>query len=63
MSSIREFVKDFMHKKRKLDVLVNNAAILLGSKDLTRKITSDGHELTMATNYFGMLILFMYLIS
>ena len=53
MSSVREFVKEFLRKKRKLHVLVNCAGVMLNSKDLTRRTTPDGLEYTMATNYFG----------
>lgn len=40
-------------KKRKLHVLVNNAAVKLSSTDLTAKPTRDQIEVTMATNYIG----------
>jgi len=52
-TSIREFVRDFLRKKKKLSVLVNNAAVALNFSDLTRKTTSEGFELTMVTNYLG----------
>ena len=52
-SSVRDFVKHFMSKKRKLNVLINNAAMSLNYKDLTRKTTVDGNEVTMATNHLG----------
>ena len=51
--SIRSFVKEFMRSRRRLDVLVNNAAMALNCRDLTRRKTKDGIEVTMATNYFG----------
>lgn len=52
-NSIREFVKEFTRKKKKLSVLINNAAIALNPKDLTPRSTKDGYELTMATNHLG----------
>ncbi|KAK2183819.1 hypothetical protein NP493_295g05017 [Ridgeia piscesae] len=56
-TSIREFVRDFLRKKKKLSVLVNNAAVALNFSDLTRKTTSEGFELTMVTNYLGPFLL------
>lgn len=53
LSSVRDFVGNFTMKKRKLHVLVNNAAIKLPSDDLTVKPTHDKIEVTMATNYIG----------
>ena len=42
-----------MQRKRKLNVLINNAAMMLSSRDLTPRHTADGLEITMATNHFG----------
>lgn len=53
VSSIKTFVHDFMKKKRRLNILINNAAVKLSPKDLTRKTTVDGNELTLGTNYLG----------
>ena len=53
LSSVRDFVKEFMRRKKKLHVLVNNAAMMLSCRDLTPKHTADGLEITMATNHFG----------
>ena len=52
--SVRNFVTSFTMKKRKLHVLINNAAIKLSSEDLTPKPTHDKIEVTMATNHIGM---------
>jgi len=46
-------VKEFMHRKRKLNVLINNAALMLNPHDLTPRHTTDGLEITMATNHLG----------
>lgn len=62
-TSVREFVKEFTRKKKKLSVLINNAAIALNPKDLTPRSTKDGFELTMATNYFGPFLLTNLLID
>lgn len=44
-----------MQKKRKLNVLINNAAVMLNPRDLTPRHTADGLEITMATNHLGSL--------
>jgi NAD(P)-dependent dehydrogenase (short-subunit alcohol dehydrogenase family) len=56
LASVKNFVTEFTKKKRKLSVLINNAAIALHPNDLTPKVTSDGLEVTMATNHFGMFL-------
>jgi len=42
-----------MQRKRKLNILINNAAMMLSSRDLTPRHTADGLEITMATNHLG----------
>jgi len=42
-----------MRRKRKLNVLINNAAMMLAAGDLTPRHTTDALEITMATNHFG----------
>jgi len=42
-----------MRRKRKLNVLINNAAVMLSSRDLAPRHTTDGLEVTMATNHLG----------
>jgi len=46
-------VKEFMRRKRKLNVLINNAAMMLSSQDLTQRHTTDALEITMVTNHLG----------
>ena len=46
-------MKEFMHRKRKLNILINNAAMMLAASDLTPRHTTDALEITMATNHFG----------
>lgn len=47
--SIREFAKDVLETESRLDILIHNAATV----EMRTKVTEDGLELTMATNYFG----------
>ena len=53
MQSIRNFVKAFKLKYQRLDVLINNAGVISDQ----RKLTKDGLELMMATNYLGPFLL------
>ncbi|KAF6030051.1 hypothetical protein EB796_011648 [Bugula neritina] len=57
LTSVRDFVRHFILKKRKLNVLINNAAIKLSSRDLAAKPTNDKLEVTMATNHIGPFLL------
>ncbi|KAK8736113.1 hypothetical protein OTU49_017437 [Cherax quadricarinatus] len=51
MSSVREFAKKL--EGRQVDVLINNAAVA----DIPRQLTSEGLELTIATNHLGHFLL------
>jgi NAD(P)-dependent dehydrogenase (short-subunit alcohol dehydrogenase family) len=53
--SIREFAREFRKKYRRLDVLINNAAISRGA--LPKVNSADGIELTFATNVLGYFLL------
>ena len=53
--SIREFAKEFRRRYRRLDVLINNAAISRGT--LPKVNSVDGIELTFATNVIGYFLL------
>ena len=53
IESIRKFAEDFRETGKKLNVLVNNAGVLLNPKDLKRQYTEDNFELTMGTNHLG----------
>ena len=55
LTSVRDFVKEFMRRKIKLNVLINNAAMMLRSRDVTPRHSADGLEITMATNHLGMI--------
>ena len=54
-SSIRMFARDFRRRYRRLDVLINNAAINRGT--LPKIDSADGIELTFATNVLGYFLL------
>lgn len=55
LASVREFVREFREREPRLDVLVNNAAVLRA--DETEQHTVDGLELHMAVNYYGAFML------
>ncbi|XP_050738271.1 retinol dehydrogenase 12-like [Eriocheir sinensis] len=54
LASVRTFAKEVLDAKEAIHVLINNAGILGPTK---RRVTSDGLELTMATNHFGHFLL------
>lgn len=49
LSSISDFAKEVEAEYSKIDILVNNAGVIFHPFQKT----SDGHELTTATNYLG----------
>ncbi|EAR84432.1 oxidoreductase, short chain dehydrogenase/reductase family protein (macronuclear) [Tetrahymena thermophila SB210] len=53
LSSVRQFVKEFQSKYNKLDILINNAGIIMQQ----RVMTKDGLETQIATNHFGPFLL------
>lgn len=53
MSSVRSFTRQFCAEQDGLHVLVNNAGVLSGERELS----ADGHELTFATNVLGTFLL------
>lgn len=55
--SIRKFAEDFRETGKKLNVLVNNAGVLLNAKDLKRQYTEENFELTMGTSHLGHFLL------
>lgn len=59
-SSIRAFASEFLSKyDKKLDILINNAGIMISEQQFTEK----GLDLMMATNYFGVFLLTTLLID
>ena len=53
MASVREAVAEFKRRHDRLDVLINDAAVFLGSRD----VTPEGRERMLATNYLGPFLL------
>jgi NAD(P)-dependent dehydrogenase (short-subunit alcohol dehydrogenase family) len=53
MSSVREAARELKRRRDRLDVLINDAAVFVA----TRRVTSEGHELMIATNYLGPFLL------
>ncbi|KAM6313465.1 retinol dehydrogenase 13-like [Aegotheles albertisi] len=53
MASVRAFARDVLREEKRLDVLVNNAAVT----GLPFAITPEGLEQTFATNYLGPFLL------
>lgn len=49
LSSVDEFVKKFISKKRPLHILINNAGVMACPKTITK----DGFELQFGTNHMG----------
>ncbi len=53
LASVRQAVERFAAAHARLDVLVNNAGVVLRD----RRVNADGHELTWATNFLGPFLL------
>jgi dehydrogenase/reductase SDR family protein 12 len=58
LASVREFGTRFLERERRLDVLINNAGVLLPGRELS----VDGFELSFATNVLGPFLLTTLLI-
>lgn len=54
LDSIREFVKQFLSKYNRLDILINNAGVMGSQK---KELTKNGFERCFGTNYFGHFLL------
>ena len=52
LQSVRDFADRIAREHSRLDLLVNNAGIALGSKQ-PRQASADGHELQFAVNYLA----------
>lgn len=50
LASIESFAKRMFTKYQRLDVLINNAAVMMAQH---RQVTKDGFELQFGTNYLG----------
>ncbi|KAI7893067.1 short-chain dehydrogenase/reductase SDR [Mucor mucedo] len=53
LASVKEFVDRILQKKIRLDVLINNAGVILSE----RSVTIDGFEMQFATNFLGHFLL------
>jgi NAD(P)-dependent dehydrogenase (short-subunit alcohol dehydrogenase family) len=53
LDSVRTFAKNYLKKHQQLDLLINNAGVMMPPFSLTE----DGFELQMAANYFGHFLL------
>jgi NAD(P)-dependent dehydrogenase (short-subunit alcohol dehydrogenase family) len=53
LASVREFAGEFAARHDRLDVLVNNAGLMLSS----RRETTDGYEMTFQVNHLGHFLL------
>ena len=51
--STKKFAADVIENEPRLDILINNAALVAGQ----RKETNDGIELVLGVNYFGLVLL------
>jgi retinol dehydrogenase 12 len=54
LSQVRRAAEEFRQRYGHLDVLVNNAGLVLGDE---RQTSADGYELTLATNHLGPFLL------
>lgn len=54
LSSIKKTADEFLKRERRLDVLVNNAGVMIPPEDST---TEEGYELQMGTNCLGPFLL------
>jgi len=53
LKSVRKFAEEILKNESRLDVLINNA----GCAGIEKKITEDGLEYQMQSNYFGHFLL------
>jgi retinol dehydrogenase-12 len=53
LASVRKLAEDFQRKYSRLDVLLNNAGLIIDR----RKVTADGFEATFATNHLAHFVL------
>ncbi|EZA54384.1 hypothetical protein DMN91_002157 [Ooceraea biroi] len=60
LQSIREFARQINQEESRLDVLIHNAGT---AEAFRKKVTEDGLEMTMATNYLGPFLLTHLLID
>jgi retinol dehydrogenase-12 len=54
LTQVRRAAQEFNQRYARLDVLINNAGLLFGTK---RQLSAQGYEMTLATNYLGPFLL------
>ncbi|XP_072023833.1 retinol dehydrogenase 11-like [Amphiura filiformis] len=59
LASIRQFAKETLEEEDRLDILINNAGVMM----CPRWETEDGFEMQMGTNHFGHFLLTMLLLD
>ena len=59
LASVRQFANEVIKNEKRLDILINNA----GGGNLPRKLTEDGLELGLQTNYYGHFLLTLLLLG
>ncbi|KAL7636576.1 UNVERIFIED_CONTAM: hypothetical protein RMT77_013353 [Armadillidium vulgare] len=57
--SVRKFAEEILRKEARIDILINNT----GENFLRRRLTNEGFEMTICTNYFGPFLLTNLLLS
>ncbi len=53
LTSIHSFARNYLHRYKRLDILINNVGLFSDS----RQQTEDGFELTMGVNFLGTYLL------
>lgn len=61
LTSVRAFAEDIMRTESRLDVLINNAGVMVERTDV--KLTEDGYEECFQTNYLGHCLLTLLLLG
>lgn len=59
LKSVRSFADDVLKNEERLDILINNAAVLMRGNEMT----SDGFQLEMQINYISPVLLTLLLIG
>ncbi|XP_072015689.1 retinol dehydrogenase 11-like [Amphiura filiformis] len=59
LASVRQFAKEILEEESRLDILINNAGIMM----CPQWETEDGFEMQMGTNHFGHFLLTMLLLD